>query len=377
MRTVVIDGVEIPEVLIAQEAQNHPGGSAAEARTAAGHALAIKALLLRRAEELGLDPEAERDAEDREETRDEALIRAVLETQLAVATPTEAECRRVYDAERRRFQTPPLYEASHILIEPRSAADDDLESARQAAERLIALLAGGGVAFADLARDHSDCPSGAIGGSLGQLQPGQVVGEVERALEGLDAGGVSPAPVRSRFGWHVLKLDRRVEGRSLPFEMVEARIRLHLESRAWTAAATRYVAELTAEARSRGVALSVAADGFGAPRVSTLGDLIADVQTAERLDAWLAAADPDLARRLAAAAQAAERSVPDFVRQAVADFVTGADDERWTQLISAAQGAEDPALACLAALLRSKIEPAKRTFTVIRRVGSPATPGPG
>lgn len=370
MRTVVIDGVEIPEALIAQEAQNHPGGSAAEARAAAGHALAIKALLLHRAETLGLDPEPELDAAGREETREEALVRAVLEAELEVSAPTDAECRRVYEAERRRFRTPPLYEASHILIEPRSPEADDVEAARQVAARLIAVLGDGTGAFAELARQHSDCPSGATGGSLGQLQPGQVTGEVERALDALSPGGVSLEPVRSRFGWHILRLDRRVEGQALPFEIVEARIRLHLDSRAWAAAAARYVADLAADARSKGVALSVAEDGLGAPQVSTLGDIIADGQAAELLESWLTAADPDLARRLAAAAASADTPVPVFVRQAVADFVREANDERWTQLISATQGADDPSLAALAALLRSKIEPAKRTFTVIRRVGS-------
>ena len=54
MRTLVVDGVEIPEALLAQEVQNHPGASAADARAAAGHALAIRALLLHRARELGL-----------------------------------------------------------------------------------------------------------------------------------------------------------------------------------------------------------------------------------------------------------------------------------------------------------------------------------
>lgn len=369
MRTVVIDGVEIPEALIAQEAQNHPGASAAEAHAAAGHALAIKALLLHRAETLGLDPEPELDAAGREETREEALVRAVLEAELEVAAPTEAECRRVYETERRRFRTPPLYEASHILIEPRSAEAEDEQAARQVAERLIAMLADGAGAFAELARQHSDCPSGTTGGSLGQLQPGQVAGEVERALDALSPGAVTLEPVRSRFGWHVLRLDRRVEGQALPFEIVESRIRLHLESRAWAAAATRYVADLAAEARAKGVALSVAADG-GAPQINGLGDLLADGQTTERFYAWLAGADPDLTRRLAEAAARADTPVPAFVQQAVADFVNEANDERWTQLISAAQGAEDPALAVLAALLRSKVEPAKRTFTVIRRAGS-------
>jgi peptidyl-prolyl cis-trans isomerase C len=173
--------------------------------------------------------------------------------------------------------------------------------------------------------------------------------------------------VLSRFGWHVMRLDSRIEGRQLPFELVQDRIRLHLESRAWTAAAARYAAELTAEARAQGVALTVTPEGGLARGSLTLGEVLAEGAAAERLEAWLAAADPELAGRLADAAAAAGESVHDFVRGAMDAFVAEADDERWTNLISAARDADDPALACVAAVVRSKVAPAKRTFTVIRR----------
>jgi len=369
MRTVVFDGVEIPETLLAREVQNHPGASAAEARSAAGHALAIRALLLNRALELGIEPQPEIDDDGREETPEEALVRAVLDEEVEVATPTTAECRRVYDSERARFRTPPLFEASHILIEPRGQTETDVATARAAAVCLAETLAAGTCTFGELAKDHSDCSSGALGGSLGQLRPGDLVPEVEAVLSALRPGEIS-APVRSRFGWHLLRLDRRVEGRELPFDMVEARIALHLESRAWTAAAARYVADLAADARSRGVALTLSEDGRVREGSATLGDFLGDTGAARRLQPWLQAVDPDLHRRLSSAAEAAGASVPEFVQSAMADFVADANDERWTNLISAARDAEDPALACLAAVLRSKLVPAKQTFTLIRRVSA-------
>lgn len=369
MRTLVFDGVEIPESLLAQEVQNHPGASAADARTAAGHALAIRALLLQRARELGLSPKPELDAQGREETPDEALVRAVLDEEVDVRAPSDAECRRVYAAEPARFRTAPLWEASHILVEPRGADPAAVRAARAKADALAEALRTAPVTFAELARDSSDCPSGATGGSLGQLQPGDLVPEVEDVLAALRPGEVS-APVLSRFGWHLLRLDRRIEPRQLPFELVEEHIRLHLESRAWAAAATRYVAELAASARARGVALSLMPDGDVRGGSVTLGDFIGDRTSAERLESWLAAADPDLGRRLAEAAADAGESAADFVQAAMAEFVADANDERWTNLISAARDAADPALACLATVLRSKLVPAKPTYTIIRRVAS-------
>ena len=76
----------------------------------------------------------------------------------------------------------------------------------------------------------------------------------------------------------------------------------------------------------------------------------------------------ELRELVAEAVTDAEGAAPaDWVRAAVAAFVQGGDDEAWTRVISAAQGAEDPALSALAAILKSRLVPAKATFTLIRR----------
>jgi peptidyl-prolyl cis-trans isomerase C len=368
MPSLVIDGVELPEALIAQEIQNHPSASAAEARAAAAHALAIRALLIRRGQDLGLTPEPETDALGREETPEEALARAVLETELSVATPSQAECLRLYESQRQRFCTPALTEASHILLQAGEGGAAEAD-ARALAESLIAQLRQGLASFGDLARTHSACPSGAsAGGSLGQLRPGDLVDEVERALASLQPGDVAASPVRSRFGWHILRLDRRIEGRQLPFELVEDRIRLHLESRAWTAAATRYVADLAAAARAEGVAVRLSDDGRVREGSLTLGRLLEPGLAGERLEAWLQAVDPTFFEKVAVAAAAAGVPLPDYVQATTAEFLAEASDEDWTKLISATQGAADPALAGLAAILRLKVAPSKPRFTIIRRV---------
>lgn len=365
LRYVVTDGVQIPESLIAQEAQNHPGGSPEEVRAAAAHALAVRALLLDRAAELGLVAEPELDERGREETPEEALVRAVLAEEVDPETPTEAECRRVYDATPGKFRTPVLYEASHILFAIEGEDDTAVEAARLAAETVGQMLRETPARFADLAKTHSACPSSAVGGSLGQLGPGDLAPEVERAFAALLPAQVSSTPVRSRFGWHILRLDRRIEGRQLPFEQVAGRIRMHLESRAWVAAAVQYVSDLTARARSRGVGLVISADG-DLSQGATLGDMIADEGAAPRLLSWLAATDTGLLERVEAAAGVDGAAPADWVRATVADFVQGGDDEAWTRVISAAQGADDPALSALGAILKSRLVPAKATFTLIR-----------
>lgn len=368
--TIVVEGVEIPEFLIAEEVQHHPSANPMEAGAAAGKALAVRALLLHRADELGLVAQPLTDEDGREETAEEALIRATLDAEVEIDPPGEAECRRVYEAQRSRFSTPVLTEAAHILVEPKTDDAEGWETARRTAQSALDQLLGKPAAFGELAKSLSDCPSGAVGGSLGQLGPGDVVGEVERALAGLEPGEILAAPVRSRFGWHILKLERRIEGKVLPFDYVQERIRLHLESRAWTAAATRYVSELAKRARARGVAFSLTRDGRFAEGASSLGEMLSDSASADRLEAWIDATDSALADRVRAAAALEDLPVATFVRRAVRHFVDHADDEKWTQLISATQGASDPAVAAMASLLKARLTlkaPQVHTYTVIKR----------
>jgi peptidyl-prolyl cis-trans isomerase C len=354
---IVIDGVALPERLVAEEAQNHPAATPEAARVAAGHALAIKALLLDRADQLGLSPLPEMDEDGREETSEEALVRAVLEAEIEVERPGEAECRRVYDSSPERFRTPPLTQASHILFAPKDETEAAWAAARSSAEAAITELAADPHSFSEMAKTLSDCPSKGVGGSLGQLSPGDLAAEVEAGLGQLQDGETASEPVRSRFGWHVLRLERRIEGRRLP-----------LESRAWTAAAARYVSGLAAEARDCGVALSVTEDGRLAPGALSLGDLLRDQSAvAARLEVWLDEAEPALAAQARQTAAAAGISLAEFVQNEIAGFIRGADDQGWTRLISAAQGSDDPALACVRAILKSKLVAPVKTFTLIRR----------
>lgn len=62
----------------------------------------------------------------------------------------------------------------------------------------------GGADFADLAKQHSDCPSGSKGGDLGQFGRGQMVPEFETAAFGMDVGDVSGV-VETSFGYHLIQ----------------------------------------------------------------------------------------------------------------------------------------------------------------------------
>lgn len=251
---IFVNGVAIDEAAIAQEAQNHSARSGGEARAAAARALVIRELLLQRAHAKALSPSPLRDEHAREETDDEALIRQVLQAEVPVEEPTDEECRRVYGAAPRRFTAPPVYEASHILIAPAEQSERAWADAEQAALQLVAALQDG-ADFAVLASKVSDCPSRAEGGALGTLRPGDLAAELEEILLTLNVGAVALAPVRTKFGWHVVRLDRRSEAQVAPYESVRSFIAATLRDRASMAASARYLRALAADAVIEGLTL--------------------------------------------------------------------------------------------------------------------------
>lgn len=260
---VSVDGVEIPHTAISTEAQQHPAASPAEAFRLATEALVVRQLLLAEATRLGLVATPERDERGRIETSEDALIRTLLDTQVTTPTAGEAECRRYYEARQERFATGDMWEAHHILLPlAPGAGEEETRTAADLGRSIIANLSAAPARFAELAELHSACPSREVGGSLGQLTPGSTVAEFEAALVALTPGEVAPEPVRSRFGFHVIRLDRAIPGRRLPFEAVRERIAVHLEASSWSRGVSQLIGVLAERARITGLTLG------GAPHLS-------------------------------------------------------------------------------------------------------------
>lgn len=257
---VRVNGVEIAPDAIAQEIQHHPAADGEAAWREAARALAIRELLLQEAARLSVTAAPEADEAGRLESEPDAVIAALLDREVMPQTPDEAECRRFYEAQRVKFRTPDLLEASHILIEPEGKDPAAWAAAEAEASAAIAQVGDDPAAFAKLAREISSCPSAAQDGSLGQVRRGELVSEVQRVLERLKPGWTHRLPVRSQFGWHVLRLQRRIEGQELPFEVVHDKIADTLEARSWSVEAARYVGQLAGRAKVEGIAIEPAAD---------------------------------------------------------------------------------------------------------------------
>ena len=140
------------------------------------------------------------------------------------------ELRALFEAERERFVTPEKREVSHILVSVPSDADpSDVALAR---ERLVALKdrIAAGESFEDLAREHSDDPgSAAGGGALGHIERGMMVPEFEAAAFTLAPDQVSD-PVKSSFGWHLVKVISVQESRGATFEEVRDQVLAQYQS---------------------------------------------------------------------------------------------------------------------------------------------------
>ncbi len=129
---------------------------------------------------------------------------------LEKVTAAEEEISEFYELNPERFRDPEQVKARHILIKVAQDASESEDA--KAKERALAILkeAKEGRDFASLARRHSQGPTAAKGGDLGYFTRGQMVKPFEELAFSLRKGEVG-GPVRTRFGWHIVKVEDRKE----------------------------------------------------------------------------------------------------------------------------------------------------------------------
>ena len=254
---LIVNGERIEASKIAEEAQNHvsPKNKPGVAWRKAAQALAIRALLLQAARSRGLTPAPEELAPGRVETEEEALIRVLLDEALSIAPVTEETIRAEWAKDPDRYRSAPLWDVSHILCACDPRDEEERMAAEARARALLTRLDGDARSFALAARE-SDCGSKASGGHLGQLGPGDTVPEFEAALRDLAEGAMTPTPVLSRHGWHIIRLNATAPGQVLPYETVRPKIAQALEKAAWARASRDFVETLAKGAQITGASLA-------------------------------------------------------------------------------------------------------------------------
>lgn len=140
---------------------------------------------------------------------------AIAET-LKDVTVTEDEVSSYYNENGNQFSKGETVNAKHILVAEEEKCSEILES-----------IVSGKTEFEAAAKEFSTCPSGAKGGDLGEFGRGQMVPEFEQAAFEAEIGHVV-GPVKTQFGYHLIKVEKRTEAQVLPFDQVKDKIKMNL-----------------------------------------------------------------------------------------------------------------------------------------------------
>jgi len=242
-----VNNTEFDETAIVSEMQYHTADTHTESKNKACESLIISELLKQRSAELKIENSKE---------NDEAFLETLLELEVDFPKASDDDCRNYFAANPKKFMTTPLIEAKHILLEADPSDASARSEAIELAEQLIKRLQDDPHLFSDLATLHSKCPSAKTGGQLGQLGKGQTVPEFERQIFNCELG-LAKSPIESRYGVHVVLIDRRVEGKALPYEMVKERIADYLNEKVRRKAIAQYIHTLISSAKIEGFDFSV------------------------------------------------------------------------------------------------------------------------
>lgn len=128
----------------------------------------------------------------------------------------EEEMKKFFEDNKANFQKPNTVKASHILVDTEEKAKEILAEVNN------------GLEFGEAAMKYSSCPSKNAGGSLGEFGKGQMVKEFEDAVFSMEIGAVSE-PVKTQFGFHIIRLDELNEARELSFDEAKATIESQLK----------------------------------------------------------------------------------------------------------------------------------------------------
>jgi len=172
----------------------------------------------------GMDP-----AKLAEKIRTSMQQRSWMKSQLAgIPSATEADAQKFYDAHPNDFKSPDQVKASHILfMVNKDDSADTVKKKEDAANKAYELAKKGGN-FNDMAKEQSEEPGAKqTGGDLGFFTAERMVPEFSQAAFAMAVGDISK-PVRSQFGFHVIKVTDKKPAGTMPFAEVKDQLLTYL-----------------------------------------------------------------------------------------------------------------------------------------------------
>ena len=166
-------------------------------------------------------------------------IEQLLAAELRPAAPSDEECRRYYDAHRSDFVVGERARVRHILFAVLPGVP--VEALRARAEQALHELRADPADFGGLARELSNCPSGASGGELGWLTASECAPEFAKAIFAGQERGILPRLVLSRHGFHIVEVLEHEPGEVPGYDEVRPRVAAIMARRAYINEARRYL----------------------------------------------------------------------------------------------------------------------------------------
>ena len=190
---VIVNGKSIPKAQLDKLVQKSGQPDNPQVRDQAREMLVTRELILQEADKRGVI-QNELVREQLEQARMSVLIAAVFEDYVAKEGVAEADLQAAYDSVKSQY-TGKEYHVEHILVEKESDA-----------KAIIAQLKSG-ANFEEIAKAKSQDPGSAKnGGDLGWVSDKALVPEFSKAMVQLKNGQITEKPVKSQFGWHVIKM---------------------------------------------------------------------------------------------------------------------------------------------------------------------------
>lgn len=146
--------------------------------------------------------------------KDDMLVNFAMAKTLETVKPaTDDEIKAFYEENKERFMAGESVNASHILVDSEEKANE-----------LLAKINAGEASFEDAARENSSCPSSENGGNLGEFTKGQMVPEFDEAVFAMGVGEIA-GPVKTQFGYHLIKLNAKNEAKVYDFEEIKDQLK--------------------------------------------------------------------------------------------------------------------------------------------------------
>ncbi len=141
--------------------------------------------------------------------KESLLTSYAMEKALATVTVSDSDVEEFYNNNTDRFMGEETVSASHILV-----------ATEEEAREIYGRIASGESSFEEEALAHSTCPSKANGGNLGEFGRGQMVPEFDVAVFAMKVGEITSEPVKTQFGYHLIKLNEKNEASVTPLDEI-------------------------------------------------------------------------------------------------------------------------------------------------------------